>query len=158
MPTSNPISPQQVAANVELGKHSQFLQAILAQLRTQVLQVAVGDTQQQELSLNNFPVAGAKRVIAQRNGAGYDFFSVPTTGALVLSVNEGRLGGQIVNSGANAVVLYLWANGAAGAGKPAIWLAPNGGSWDFRLGNLTWCGSVSAVAQTGASTLSVAEV
>lgn len=147
-----------LVAGMELGRVRALLEALLAEARAELLEVAVADVQARELVLDQFPVPGAKRAIAYRTGSGADVFAVPTTGVLVLQANESRLGGTIVNSGANAVLLYLTNTGAATPGRPAIWLAASGGSWDFRLGNILWSGSVSAVAQVSASTLSVAEV
>jgi hypothetical protein len=150
--------PAAVAATVETSRHVALLGAILAAVRSEVLEIAVADAQYRDMVLDQFPVAGSKRVIAYRTGSGFDSLPVPTSGTTVVGANAARLGGTIVNSGANAVILYLCPTGRATAGAPAIWLAGNGGSWDFRLGNLTWCGSVTAVAQTGASSLTVAEV
>lgn len=158
MPPTTPANPVLTAQVTELGKHTTYLDAILAQLRSESAQVAVSDAVQQEMTLEHFPTTGVKRLLARRTGNGTDVFAVPTTGVLVLPANEARSGGQIVNSGGFAVILYLTANGRATSGVPAIWLAANGGSWDFKLSNLLWCGSLSAVAQGTASTLSVAEV
>ncbi len=159
MPAGNgQVHPAVAAYGLELTQQTELLRAILAKERTDIIEVAVGDTSHQEMVLDNFPVAGAKRVLAQRTSTGADAIAVPTTGILVLEANSARLGGQIVNSGTNAVILYLARTGLATPGAGAIWLAAGGGAWDFRLGNLLWCGSVSAVAQTGASTLTVAEV
>jgi len=150
--------PEVVAYGVELGKQTELLQALLGKERTDVLEVAVADSLHREMVLERFPVAGAKRVIANRTTTGNDNLLVPTTGVEVVGANSARLGGSIVNSGANNVILYLARGGLAAPGAGAIWLVANGGSWDFRLGNLLWCGSVSAVAQVAASSLTVAEV
>lgn len=158
MPGPNGTDSAQVVQAVELAQQTELLHTLVEHARTDLLQIAIGDMDAQELMLSNFPVAGSKRVIARRTGNGFDTLAVPTTGVLVLPANEGRVGGQIVNSGANAVILYLWEGGTAKPGIPAIWLAPNGGSWDFRLSNIPWVGNVTAVAQTAASTLTVAEV
>lgn len=158
MSTSDTPDPAHVALAVDQGRQTGLLAAILAEMRSDTLDVGVADYAYRQMVLDNFPVAGAKRVLVRRTGNGADTFPVPTTGALVLPDNAGRLGGTIVNSGANPVILYLCDGGAARPGSPAIYLAANGGSWDFKLGNLLWCGNVSAVAQTAASTLTVAEV
>lgn len=150
--------PAQVAANVEAGRHSALLGAILTALRSESLETAVADFQHRQMVLEGFPVTGSKRVLVYRTGSGNDNLPVPTTGVLVVQSNSGRFGGTIVNSGASTVILYLCSAGVATPGAPAIYLAANGGSWDFRLGNMLWCGSVSAVAQGASSSLTVAEV
>lgn len=153
-----PVDSGMVTLAMELGAQTQLLHALLAESRSDLLEIAVADVQQRELVLDQFPVPGSKRAIVFRTGNGTDNLAVPTTGVLVLPDNASRLGGTIVNSATNPVILYLCATGKATPGVPAIWLAANGGSWDFRLGNVIWGGSVSAVAQIGASTITVAEV
>ena len=68
------------------------------------------------------------------------------------------MGGRIVNTGSVAVTLYLTERAVPVVGVPAVWLAPSGGTWDMRLGNVLWCGNVSAIAASATSTLTVAEV
>lgn len=152
------VDPAHVAQAMELGEHSKLLRALLAEARTNPIDIAVADSQHREMVLDQFPVTGSKRALVYRTGSGFDGLAVPTTGVLVLGSNVARLGGTIVNLGANAVILYLTSTGVQTAGAPAIWLAATGGSWDFRLGNVLWCGSVSAVAQTAGTTVTVAEV
>jgi hypothetical protein len=115
-----------------------------------------------EAIMENWPVPGARRFIIRRTGEG-GTFTVTTTGAALLDANETRVGGSIVNSGTNPVTITLTANligtsGAPLAGSPQIFLAASGGSWDFRLGNVLWCGHVFAQSSGGSSTLVVAEV
>lgn len=144
-------------AIVELGKQTALMHSALAEARTDALELAVGDFQGREMVLDQFPVPGAKRVIVGRTGNGFDSLAVPTTGVLALPPNEGRLGMRLVNSGAtNAIILYLADQKRAGI--PAVWLAPAGGAWDGRLGNVLWAGNVFAVAQLGASALTGGEV
>jgi hypothetical protein len=157
--------PTAVANLAHSANHSRALAAILAELRADVMDIAVGDFTGQQLQLSNFPVSGSKRVVVMRTGNGNPSFAVPVTPVLVLPFNEGRLGGVIVNTGATAVTLFLTQNSVdadnplqALAGVPAIWLAASGGSWDFRLGNVMWAGSVTAQASVSPSTLTIAEV
>lgn len=150
--------PAGVTQAMELGRQTQLLGELLRRATADIVEVAVGDIEHREMVLEQFPAAGSRRLVAYRSGTGNDSFPIPTTGAVVLNHNVGRLGGTIVNSGTNPVILYLCQAGKAQAGAPAIFLAASGGSWDFRLGNLLWCGSVSAVAQVAASTLTIAEV
>lgn len=144
--------------SAELGSQTELLQALLAQERTGILEIAVADNAAQGLTLSKFPVAGAKRVIAHRTGNGTDAFQVPAAplGVRVLGVNEGRLGGAIVNYGSSAALLYL--ADAPRAGAAAFWMGPAGGFWDFRLGSIVWCGNVSAAGLGGSTVLTVAEV
>jgi hypothetical protein len=159
---SNGHAPSLIAVAAGLGEQTPLLAAILAELRAGALEVSVADSHKREIVLNKFPVTGAKRALAYRTGAGMDALTVPATGAaqasLILASNQARLGGQIVNSGTNPVILYLTERPVPVPGVPAIWLASGGGSWDFRLGNVCWCGNVSALGQGGTSTISVAEI
>lgn len=148
--------PGSVAAAVGLARETMLLASILSELRSGVIEVAVGDMKHREMILDQFPVAGSKRVIAYRTGGGFDFLSVPTAGTLALAANASRLGLTLINSGTSAIVLYL--SDALRPGVPAVWLAANGGSWDGRLGNVLWCGNVFAVAQGATSTLSGGEL
>jgi hypothetical protein len=155
--------PSLIAVAAGLGEQTPLLAAILAELRGGALEVSVSDAHRRELILSKFPVTGAKRALAYRTGGGADSVAVATAATppvpqVVMVANQARLGGQIVVSGTNPVVLYLTERAVPTTGVPAIWLAGSGGSWDFRLGNVCWCGNVSAVALTGASTLTVAEI
>ena len=82
-----------------------------------------------------------------------------TTGALLLYDNSvNRFGGQIVNGGVNPVVLLLGALGDNSAGAQSaivgsIFLAANGGAWNFKLSDGIWGGSVWGISLTGASTV-----
>jgi hypothetical protein len=142
----------QVGQAVELARQSKVLHSILAELRSDITELAVHDGAHQELILEQFPVAGSKRVVARRTGGGFDSLPVPTApGVLVLAGNTARLGCQLVNSGTSPVILYL--SDMLRPGVPAIWLGPSGGSWDGRFGNMVWCGNVFAVAQGAATVL-----
>lgn len=157
-PTNPPLDSR------ELRRHRTLLEALLAQARSGVLEVAVTDAERRQLVLDQWPVVGAKRIVAYRTGNGSDSVAVATATIstpatqIVLGGNEGRIGGQIVNNGSNAIILYLTDRPVPVEGVPAIYLAAAGGSWDFRLGNVLWCGNVSAVAQTSAGTLTIAEI
>jgi hypothetical protein len=158
------VDPSGVALATLMSEHTPLLASILSELRSGTIEVGVGDVQFREMVLDQFPVVGSKRILAYRTGNGSDAAAVGTGTAaapingLVLSANEGRLGGQIVNTGTNPVILYLTARPVPVPGVPAVFLAASGGAWDFRLGNLLWCGNVSAVGQGGTSTLTTAEV
>ena len=100
-------SPSMIAVAAGLGEQTPLLAAILAELRSGVLEMSVADSHRRELILNKFPITGARRALVYRTGAGADSVTVPATGAvqsaLVLVGNEGRIGGRIVNSGTNPV-------------------------------------------------------
>jgi hypothetical protein len=152
MPASNgQVDPSGVALATLMAEHTPLLAAILAAVRTDVLEIAIGDVQYRQMVLDQFPVAGAKRVLAYRTGNGFASLPVPTTGVSVLPANEARLGCQFTNSGTNPIVLYL--SDQARAGVPCVYLAPSGFTWDGRFGNLAWSGNIFAVALVGASTL-----
>jgi hypothetical protein len=150
------IDPSGVALATLMAEHTPLLASILAELRGETLEVGVSDAYGRELTLDQFPVVGRKRILAYRTGNGFSALAVPTTGVLALTANEARLGMQLINAGANPILLYL-ADQPRG-GVPAIWLAAGGGAWDGRLGNVGWAGNVFAVAQTAASTLAGGEV
>jgi hypothetical protein len=158
-----PIDPSGVALATLMGEHTPLLASILSELRASTLEVGVGDQKFRQMVLDQFPVAGCKRIIAYRTGNGTDAQAVATAtyaapiNGLVIPANEARLGGAIVNIGTVAVNLYLTDRPVPVVGVPALQLAA-GGSWDFRLGSLVWCGNVSAVATSTTSTLTVAEV
>jgi hypothetical protein len=156
MPGTNGVDPSGVALATLMSEHTPLLHSILAELRSDTIELGISDSPLREMVLDQFPVAGSKRILALRTGNGFDALAVPTTGVLALGANEARLGLTLTNSGANAIILYLADH--RGPGIPAVWLAASGGAWDGRLGNVAWCGNVFAVAQTGASTLAGGEL
>src|SRR6185437_2328201 len=94
--------PSHVAVAAGLGEQTPILAAILAELRSDTIEVGVSDALGREMMLEQFPVAGCKRVLAHRTGNGTDGLAVPTAGVLVFAANEARLGLTLINSGANA--------------------------------------------------------
>jgi hypothetical protein len=165
MPNTNGvgIDPSGVALATLMAEHTPMLASILAELRSGTVEIGAGDAKFREMVLDQFPVAGCKRILAYRTGNGTDnqpvataTYAAPING-LVLPANEARLGGTIVNVGTAAVNLYLTDRPVPVVGVPALQLAANA-AWDFRLGTVLWCGNVSAVAASGTSTLTVAEI
>jgi len=157
-------APGPVESHVDLSETNALLRRLVGQERARIEQLCVTDREPAQGDMNNFPAPGARRLIVKRTGSGGSFALTAAAPVEVVRGNEARLGGQIVVSGAGAVVLYLGADLLTpGGGTPLsegvaqIWLNANGGSWDFRLGDLTWCGRVVAVAQA-ASSVTVAEV
>lgn len=147
-----------------LGELEQLLTRLVRQERARLEQLCVTDTRVAESAMDNFPVPGARRLVVHRTGAGGLLALTAGVPTQLLAPNEARLGGQVVVSGAGAVVLYLSADlltsgGATplGSGAAQIWLASGGGSWDMRLAGTLWCGTVIAVAQANSS-VTVAEV
>lgn len=151
MSNSNGTNPSAIAVAAGIGTLEGLVSSLLAEARAETVQLGVSDTPSREMVLEHWPVPGCKRLLAHRTGNGFDSLAVPTTGVLALPPNEARLGSRFVNSGTNAIVLYL-AN-AQRPGVPAVWLAASGGVWDGRFGELPWAGNVFAVALVGASTL-----
>jgi len=94
----------------------------------------------------SFPVAGFQRWLLQRQAVG-GRFAVTEAGVQLLIANNRRLGGMIVNNGAENIVLTLadLSTTTSQGGLGEIELLP-GESWDLRLGSILWCGSVSAAA------------
>lgn len=107
----------------------------------------------------DFPVEGGTRWIIPRLATGGSFV-VPVELVTLLHANNRRLGGTIVNRGAKNIMLFLAGKNTASAsqGIGQIWLKAEGGSWDFRLGSLLWCGGVSAIAEGAESVATITEV
>lgn len=108
----------------------------------------------------DFPVEGGTRWLIPRLATGGSFTVPQNEYVRVLEANNRRLGGTIVNRGSSPVILIL-ANpntAASQAGLGELYLSALGGSWDFRLGSLLWCGSVCAYGDEGESTVSIVEV
>lgn len=135
----------------DTAEQTQYLRAILAELRSDLLQIGVLDGSRREMILDQWPVPGSKRILAYRTGNGTDSVSVTTTGLLIMTANEARIGSSWTNSGSFPALLYL-AN-AQRAGVLTLWLAANGGSWDGRISGLPWAGHVFAVGSGGTTTL-----
>lgn len=123
-----------------------LLAQMLDQMGTSPITVAVTDTEVSPGAEVEFPVPGTARQTIKRITAGG--VVVPDTAAVTLVVpsDNRRLGGTIINMDTAAGVTLLLADPNQTAGVARIWLAPGGGAWDMRLGNLLWCGNVSALS------------
>ncbi|HEX6461110.1 MAG TPA: hypothetical protein VF032_19495 [Thermoleophilaceae bacterium] len=157
-------TPAGVDVGAELLALTRRLDALLLQERTTIEQLCISDIEAQEQCMENFPLRGAKRYIVRRTGNGESVALVANTPTLLVPPNENRLGGIIVVSGAGAVTLALTRDvlepgggTPLTVGVPQLFLAANGGSWDFKLSDLLWCGSITAIAAAN-TTVTVAEV
>lgn len=135
----------------------------LQEERADISELCVTDREPAQAAMDNFPVAGAKRLIVRRPGNGGTFAIPVTTPTLLCAANESRLGGLVTVSGATGVTLILTTDllepgGSTplSAGCAQIWV-PVGGAWNFKLSDLVWCGNVLAYA-TAATTVLLAEV
>lgn len=149
----------------EVATTNHLLQRLLTNERADVVHLCVTDHEPAQLLMDNFPVPGARRLIVRRSGAGGTIALTAATPTVILTPNDNRLGGQIVNMGAAVVTLFLSGDLLTpGGGVPLpsgaaqIGLNAGGGSWDLRLSNLGWAGTVIAVAGGGGSSVTVAEV
>lgn len=107
----------------------------------------------------SFPFDPYTRLLIAREPTGGTIAVEEGKWTTVVSANRVRIGGSMVVSGEHPVRLSLHGAGAAStAGKGTLWLGKEGGSWDFRLGNVFWSGAVSAYGLGGATTIEVTEV
>lgn len=150
---------------LEQRETNRLLRELLTQERADISQLCVSDREPPEATMDNFPAPGARRLIVRRAGAGGLIAVAAGVPTPVLVANENRLGGEIVNGGANGVTLFLsldllqpGTSTPLASGAAQIRLAGGGGAWDLRLSRLLWCGNVIAVADAGGSSLSIAEV
>jgi hypothetical protein len=132
--------------------------------RSSVTQLCVTDREPAQFQMRNFPVPGAQRLIVRRPGQGGSYTLAANTPTLIAAANENRLGLTIVNGSAHAITLFgaadLLEPGSSSplAGGAPQAILPAGATWDGRLGNLFWCGSVLAIDTAGGAVVSVWEV
>src|SRR6266702_8128472 len=148
----------------QLASIRELLNALLVATRYDVLDIGVGRFEAQEIVLADSPGTGSKRLLIDRQGQGGAIIPIgalasPAPAAQVVSPNEARLGGSIVNRGAAPVFLFLCSAGDTQQpqGRPVLWLAAGGGAWDFRIGNALYAGPVCAAGDGGVTTLSIGE-
>jgi hypothetical protein len=129
---------------------------------TGIFDVIAGDFKGPEsVLLSNPPV---RRLRITKKCHGFESLAITNVGdpVQIAESNEGRLGGQVVNTGANPCYIYpAPANDLAGmpvGNRPGMWLSASGGSWDFTISDIVWGGSVCALSITGATTLSMVEI
>lgn len=105
----------------------------------------------------------ARRLRITRHGAGGEAIQVASTISQILLPNEGRMGLEIVNYGANNLFVYLTnINNLQGPGPftcPVLWLKSAGGAWGGEFSEGLWGGSVCAKADNVAgTTIALAEI
>jgi hypothetical protein len=122
--------------------------------------VVMGDFDHPEAVLLTSPPA--RRLRITRHGGGGEAIPVTTAINPLLLPNEGRMGLEIVNYGANNCFLYLTSmSNLIGGGPftcPVLWLKAAGGSWDGEFSEGLWGGSVCAKSDLATTTLAIAEV
>lgn len=112
--------------------------------------VAFGGASIQE-TLNNYPVAGKKRVVTSSRGRGGIFSATASVQDLV-KFNSGRTALSLVNVGTVGCYVYLARAGeASNGGVFTGYIGPNG-SWDGKVSDALWCGHVSVQAASGETT------
>jgi hypothetical protein len=152
-PSAEPAELAAAAAELKV------LEAIRDALRGSAVNMAISNHVTEPVTLTDFPFAGAIRWLIPRQATGGRLAVEEAVQVRALEHNPSRIGGTIVNVGEKEVTLTLTDRlGAALPGQGQIGLVAGGGSWDLRLGNMLWCGSVAAAGVGGNSTLTVVEV
>ena len=136
-------------------QHAAKLEEIRKLLEGSVLQISLGGTPNDRLIYDN-PIPGINRYsLSDRRISGNDNLVIPaqtTPATLVAPALPGRLGGSIVNIGANPCFVYAADLGRVvyqAGGIFTMWLVATGGSWDYRMGNALWDGPVVAISPLG---------
>lgn len=94
----------------------------------------------------DFPYEGSVRAILLRSPIA-QMPIAPASGGLLFDTNVNRLGGMLVNKAVVGLTIFFCEVGPT-AGDGSIWIPPNG-TWDFKLGNLLWCGHIFGVPDSG---------
>lgn len=165
-PLQEPVPAEQLAVDLPaeqlaVEEEIALLRAIRDALRGSAVNVAISNSVVQPVTMADFPFAGATRWLLPRIATGGTMALPSEEWTQVLFHNPNRIGGSIVNMGAHNVSLLLSGEKQARsnpAGIARVGLIAAGGSWDLRLANLLWGGSVSAFSVNGISSLEVAEV
>ncbi len=139
---------QQAGPDPLADEEIRLLREIATTLRVNPPSLAITDESAPPILNTDYPVKGSSRHVVPRKPVG-GLVEVPNISEFVsaLIANSNRLGGTIVNRGPADVLLVLAPfQEASTVAQGPIFLTGDGGSWDFRLGPLLWCGSVSAIA------------
>lgn len=103
----------------------------------------------------------ARRLRITRHAHGGPAVTVTQAPMPIVTANEGRMGLEVVNYGANNLFLYLGAldDVIGGAQLGVIWLRSAGGSWDGELSEGLWGGNICGAADNAAgTTISLCEI
>lgn len=136
---------------------NRLLTASLTQEDSKILELVATDHGLGAPTEIDSPAPGYVRLVVERKCVG-GTQALTTAREQVRRASKNRLGGNIVNSGEKAVRLWLCGMNDQIAGVGTILLSAGGGSWDYRLGNILWDGSITGAAIEGTSTLEVTEV
>lgn len=138
-----------------LHQSQYFLELILNQLAASPDTLALTDGSPGQAQTKDFPFPGAKRAIVKRQPVAPQ--AIPAGSGLLFAENVNRLGGIVVNKAAATGLTLVLADGNDSA-PGTLWLAGNGGTWDFRLSGMVWCGNVFAVPDAGNVSVAAAEL
>lgn len=115
------------------------------------------------------PHKGIRRTIAQRTAIAPMNTSIPTNGAPIFPDNPNRFGGAVINTGTSPLLIVLGVDFTGLSGSPfegstgpggygTLWLAANGGSWNMKLTDVLWAGSVFGFGIGGTTTIAGTEI
>lgn len=148
------------------AKELALLQQIARGVAADPLNIAATNIGQHPKTYADFPFPGYTRIVIPREPVGGIF--KPTVPVELLPANPNRLGGRISVTGESAFLVLAPVQrvqeGEAGI-PPGVGVitVPKDGSWDLRLGNALWCGSISCWVFGGGEeeetpTIAVAEI
>lgn len=105
----------------------------------------------------DFPYEGSVRAIVQRTPNAAKIPAVALASGLLFDSNVNRLGGFLVNKSTVGLTLFFCNETGPTAGDGSIWIPPNG-NWDFKLGNILWCGHVFGVPDSLSVNVAACEI
>lgn len=155
----------ETSVTVDTGNIEHKLDKLIRAVEATFVQLAVTDREPPQSRVDNFPAAGMCRFILRRTGDGGTYAVAQNTPLLIAEAKEFRVGGEIVNAGANPATLFFTedlitpgtSTPLSGA-TPQVFL-PTNAVWKFSDFGVIWCGNVIAVCTvTGGTTLTVADI
>lgn len=158
-PSPLPHDTPPAIADPDVAAELQLLRQIRDTGRAGASQLVVSEQAPPSITEVDYPVPGVKRWLIPREVGGGVFNLESEVWTSVIPGNRSRLGGSVVNKGATGLLIKLTSLGRAT--QPAhgvLWLAAKGGSWDFRLSDVVWAGSVVVFSEGGIGEVAVAEV
>lgn len=105
----------------------------------------------------DFPYEGSVRAIVQRTPNAPKLPAVALASGLLFDSNVNRLGGFLVNKSTVGLTLFFCNETGPQSGDGSIWIPPNG-NWDFKLGNILWCGHVFGVPDSLSVNIAAVEI